>query len=181
MIHWHIIGVEVKYCSETWLTTISLSFGLLNVSIFSPNNFHTNSVPDLSFLLITVPSRITDWLTKTLPELNNDYDNPLEMRRENTTSDNIELHPSMIPFVTQFKVEEDDECNRKVLVTYANINHNKLILRKCGRHLELNHHRRLRKQLCWRPTPWHGTHRLLSEEAAISLRYTARLRQNAAS
>ena len=114
------------------MTTISLSFGLLNVSIFSRNNFHTNSVPDLSFLLIIVPSRITDWLTKTLPELNNDYDNPLEMRRENTTWVNIELHPSMIPFVTQFKVEEDDEGNRKVLVTYANINHNTLIFRKCA-------------------------------------------------
>ena len=114
------------------MTTISLSFGPYNVSIFFRNNFHTNSVPDLSFLLIIVPSRITDWLTKTLPVLQDDYDNPLEMRRENTTWDNIELYPSMIPFVTQFKVEEDDEGNRKVLVTYANINHNTLIFCKCA-------------------------------------------------
>ena len=59
-----------------------------------------------------------------------DYDAPLQSRRENYTGVNIELHPSMIPFVTQFRVEEDQEQNRKVLVTYPNINHNKMIFSK---------------------------------------------------
>lgn len=60
------------------------------------------------------------------------YDKPLEYRRENTLGVNIELHPSMIPFVTQFRVEEDHQRNRKVLVTFANINHNKLRFDKCA-------------------------------------------------
>ena len=36
----------------------------------------------------------------------------------------------MVPFVTQFRVETDLKQKRKVLVTYANVNHNKLIYAK---------------------------------------------------
>ena len=101
----------------------------------SDNNIHIihdDLVANVVSSFIIVPERIINWLTRTLPVRDNDYDEPLQYRTGNTIAANIELHPSMIPFVTQFRVEEDDECNRKVLVTYAAINHNKLILHKCA-------------------------------------------------
>ena len=38
----------------------------------------------------------------------------------------------MIPFVTQFRAEEDLKHNRKVLVTFAHINHNTVVVSRCA-------------------------------------------------
>ena len=81
---------------------------------------------------MTVPERIRQWLTKPLPVLMDNYTRPLQLRREKTDAVNIQLHPSMIPFVTQFRVEQNQQNHRKVLVTYANINHNKICFDKCA-------------------------------------------------
>ena len=87
---------------------------------------------NLPLIFVTVPERIRNWLTKPLPVLMDDYAAPLQLRRDKSTAVNIELHPSMIPFVTQFRVEQDQQNHRKVLVTYANINHNKICFNKCA-------------------------------------------------
>ena len=83
----------------------------------------------LSFWFI-VPPHVHASISRGLPQLSAEYDEPLDFCRVNTQSVNIELNPSMVPFVTRFRVETDLKQKRKVLVTYANVNHNKLIYSK---------------------------------------------------
>ena len=80
--------------------------------------------------MFIVPQYVRASISRGLPQLSDEYDEPLVYRRDNTRSVNIELNPSMVPFVTQFRVETDLKQKRKVLVTYANVNHNKLIYSK---------------------------------------------------
>lgn len=82
-----------------------------------------------SFLFI-VPQRVNDSLSRSLPNLPQEFDEPMNIRRVNTRFKNIEINPSMIPFITQFRVETDLKKSRKVLVTYPHVNHNKLIYPK---------------------------------------------------
>ena len=77
-----------------------------------------------------VPLHVHASISRGLPQLSAEYDEPLDFRRVNTRSVNIELNPSMVPFVTQFRVETDLKQKRKVLVTYANVNHKKVIYSK---------------------------------------------------
>lgn len=77
--------------------------------------------------MFIVPQRVQDAQSKALPQVPDDYDEPLLQRRDKTRSVNIELNPSMVPFVTQMRAEIDLKSNNRVLVTYPSVNHNKLI------------------------------------------------------
>lgn len=81
---------------------------------------------------VSVPESVRRWLTNPLPLVEDDYDPPIKHRRDHSASTNIELHPSMIPFIAQFRTEEDLKGNRKVLVTFAPINHNHLQFGTCA-------------------------------------------------
>ena len=77
----------------------------------------------LSFWFI-VPPQVHASISRGLPQLSAEYDEPLDFCRVNTRSVNIELNPSMVPFVTHFRVETDLKHDHKVLVTYSHVNHN---------------------------------------------------------
>lgn len=77
-------------------------------------------------LTFVVPERILLAAQRPLPQFDQAYNEPLTYRREHTATVSVELQPSMIPFVTQFRVEKSVDGQRKVLITYAHINHNKV-------------------------------------------------------
>lgn len=78
-------------------------------------------------LKFIVPKRIREAAARPLPQIKQEYDEPLAYRRSHTGSESLIMEPSMIPFATQFRVEETLNGNRKVrkvLITYPHINHN---------------------------------------------------------
>ena len=83
-------------------------------------------------LFISVSESVRRWSNNPLPLVDEDYDTPLSYRRDHSSSTNIELHPSMIPFVAQFRTEGDLKGNRKVLIAFPPINHNKLQFHTCA-------------------------------------------------